>query len=172
MAASRGGGFPALPIFFFVMRLLHLYISADHNFFGHHGKDPGTAPMVEVPEVKLVAGQGIEGDRFFGFKENYKGQVTFFADEVYQTLCAQFQVWDQPASVFRRNIITAGQDLNALIGEEFEIQGTRFLGMAECSPCYWMDTAFNPGTEVALKGNGGLRARILTDGLLRVDPAE
>ena len=172
MAAWRSGGFPALFFYFFVMRLLHLYLSSDHNFFGHHGEEPGTAPMVEVPEVRLVAGQGIEGDRFFGFKKDYKGQVTFFADEVYQTLCAQFKVWDRPASVFRRNIITAGQDLNALIGEEFEIQGTRFQGMSECSPCYWMDTAFHPGAEAALKGKGGLRARILTDGLLRVDPAE
>jgi MOSC domain-containing protein YiiM len=73
--------------------------------------------------------------------------------------------------VFRRNIITEGQDLNALIGQEFEIQGTRFLGMAECSPCYWMEEAFHPGAETALKNHGGLRAKILTDGVLRGDGA-
>ncbi len=149
------------------MRLLHLYLSPEHNFFGHHGQPAGTAPMLEVPEVKLVAGQGIEGDRFFGFKKDYKGQITFFADEIYQSLCAQFQVWDRPPSVFRRNLITEGQDLNALIGQEFVIQGVRFLGMAECSPCHWMDEAFHPGAETALKNNGGLRAKILTDGVLR-----
>jgi MOSC domain-containing protein YiiM len=151
------------------MRLLHLYLSPEHNYFGHHGQPAGTAPMIEVPDLKLVAGQGIEGDRFFGFKKDYKGQVTFFEGERYQALCAQFQVWDRSSSVFRRNIITEGQDLNALIGAEFEIQGVRFKGMAECSPCYWMDEAFHPGAEAALKNHGGLRAKILTDGVLRVD---
>lgn len=152
------------------MRLLHLYLSPEHNYFGHHGRPPGTAPMIAVPELKLVAGQGIEGDRFFGFKKDYKGQVTFFEEERYQMLRAQFQVWDRPSSVFRRNIITEGCDLNTLIGGEFEIQGVRFKGMAECSPCYWMDGAFHPGTEAALKNHGGLRAQILTDGVLRADP--
>jgi MOSC domain-containing protein YiiM len=36
-------------------------------------------------------------------------------------------------------------------------------------PCFWMDKAFAPGAEEALEGQGGLRARILTDGILRVD---
>lgn len=126
--------------------------------------------MIEVPEMKLVAGQGIEGDRFFGYKKDYKGQVTFFADEIYRELCHQFQLEDRPPSVFRRNIITEGQELNDLIGKEFEIQGIRFAGTAECSPCYWMDAAFHPGTEAALKNRGGLRARILTSGVLKVPP--
>jgi MOSC domain-containing protein YiiM len=77
-------------------------------------------------------------------------------------------VRDKPPSVFRRNIITSGVDLNSLIGQEFEIQGVRFRGMAECSPCEWQDQAFAPGTEEALQGRGGLRAKILTDGVLRV----
>ncbi len=153
------------------MRLLHLYLSPEHNYFGHHGLPPGSAPMSEVPELTLVAGQGIEGDRFFGFKKDYKGQITFFAHEIYRTLCDRLQVHDRPPSVFRRNIITEGQELNALIGQEFEIQGVRFLGMAECSPCHWMDEAFHPGAEKALKNHGGLRAKILTDGVLRVDGA-
>ena len=151
------------------MTLLHLYLSPEHNYFGHHGQPAGTAPMIEVTQLQLVAGQGIQGDRFFGFKEDYKGQVTFFEEEIYQALCARFQIRDRPSSVFRRNIITEGQDLNALIGREFEIQGVRFLGMAECSPCHWMDEAFHPGAEAALKNHGGLRAKILTDGVLRVD---
>lgn len=124
--------------------------------------------MVECKEVKCVAGRGLEGDRFFDFKENYKGQVTFFANEVYEQLCAEFGVWDRPPSVFRRNIITAGADLPGLIGEEFDVQGVRFLGTGESAPCEWMNVAFGPGAEERLKGSGGLRAKILTDGILRV----
>jgi len=54
-----------------------------------------------------------------------------------------------------------------LIGQEFEVQGGRFLGTEECRPCYWMDGAFAPDAHELLKGRGGLRARILRDGSLR-----
>jgi MOSC domain-containing protein YiiM len=70
----------------------------------------------------------------------------------------------------RRNVITEGVDLNTLIGQEFEVQGVQFAGTEECRPCYWMNRAFgNEETEAWLRGNGGLRARILTDGFLRRD---
>jgi len=122
--------------------------------------------MVEVPRVHCLAGRGIEGDRFLDFRPDYKGQVTFFSREVYDDLCVQFGVQDRSPSVFRRNIVVQGVDLNAAIGREFLIQGVRFLGVAECSPCHWMDEAFAPGAELALRGRGGLRARILTSGWL------
>jgi MOSC domain-containing protein YiiM len=146
-----------------------IFISPAHNYFGHYGKPAGTAPVVELTEATLVAGQGIEGDRFFGYKSDYKGQVTFFSSEIHDQLCAQLQVWDRGPEVFRRNIIVSGVDLNSLIGQEFEIQGIRFLGMAECSPCEWMDQAFHPGAEIALKNQGGLRAKVLSSGILRTD---
>jgi MOSC domain-containing protein YiiM len=64
-------------------------------------------------------------------------------------------------------VITRGVDLNSLIGAEFEIQGVRFEGVSECSPCHWMNQAFHSEAEQRMKGNGGLRARILADGVLR-----
>lgn len=149
------------------IRITHLYISPGHNYFGHHGKAPSVHESVECDEVTCRTGRGIEGDRFQDYRRDYKGQITFFAAEVYAELCAVFDVWDKPASVFRRNAITAGVDLNALIGVEFEIQNVRFEGVSECTPCYWMDRAFAPGTEALLKGRGGLRAKILSDGILR-----
>ncbi|MEM1294186.1 MAG: MOSC domain-containing protein [Verrucomicrobiota bacterium] len=148
------------------MKILHLYISAAHTYFGHHGKEPGTDPMVEVDQVECVENRGIKGDRFFDHKQDYKGQITFFSKEIYDKLCDQFGVDDKAPTAFRRNVIVEGIDLNSLIGEEFEIQGVRFLGTEECKPCYWMDQAFADGAHEALKGNGGLRARILTDGIL------
>lgn len=154
------------------IRILHLYISAGHNFFGHHERPPDKHPMMEVPEIRCLAGRGIEGDRFLDFRRNYKGQITFFAHEVYQDLCAKLQVTVRPPSVFRRNVITAGVDLNELIDREFELQSVRFLGIAECSPCHWMNAAFAPGAEAALHGHGGLRAKILSTGILRVDARE
>ena len=49
------------------------------------------------------------------------------------------------------------------------MNGVLFEGTQEASPCSWMNYAFCEGAEAALKGRGGLRARILTDGILRVD---
>ncbi|MCX6853617.1 MAG: molybdenum cofactor biosysynthesis protein [Verrucomicrobia bacterium] len=149
------------------MQIVHIYLSPDHNYFGHHGQPAGEAPMIEMESIECVAGKGIVGDRFFGFKEDYKGQVTFFSHEVYARLCEQFQITDLPPSIFRRNIITRGVDLNALIGQEFEIQGLRFLGTQESAPCHWMNQAFAEGTEEAMKGHGGLRAMILSGGVLK-----
>lgn len=149
-------------------RIRHLYISPGHNYFGHHGKPAGTHPIVEVDEIRCIAGKGIEGDRFFGYKENYKGQITFFAWEVFVDFRKKLGLEGEktPADT-RRNVIIEGIDLNDWIGRKFELQGIEFEGVEECRPCYWMDTAFASGAEEALRGCGGLRAKILTDGLLR-----
>jgi len=151
------------------VKIRHLYISPGHNFFGRQGAPPGEHPVVEPQQIECVAGRGIRGDRFFDFKRDYKGQITFFARETYDSLCCELDVLDKPPSVFRRNVITEGANLKALVGCEFEIQGVRFLGTADCSPCHWMDHAFAPGAEHFLQGRGGLRAKILSDGVLRID---
>lgn len=152
-----------------MIRIAALYTSPGHNFFGHHGRAPGSHPLHFSEQVECVAGRGIVGDRFFDHREDYKGQITFFESEVFEELCSDLGVLNRDSGVFRRNVLTRGVRLNDLIGREFEIQGVRFEGIAECSPCYWMDRAFAPGAEEALKGRGGLRAKILRGGTLRVD---
>ena len=151
------------------MRIRHIFISPGHNFVGHHGKPPSEHATLDVREAHLLAGRGIEGDRYLDFKDDYKGQVTFFAWEIYERMVERFTSSGKGPEIFRRNIITHGADLNALIGTEFEVQGVRFFGTQECAPCHWMNTVFADGAEDALKGHGGLRAKILTDGTLRVD---
>ena len=151
------------------MAIQRLYISSGHNFVGHHGQPAGVHHIVECREFQCVAGHGIAGDRFFDHKENYKGQITFFSSEVFAEVCRELCVTGQSPGVLRRNVITAGIDLNSLIGEEFVLQAVRFAGMEECRPCHWLDQALAPGAEAALRGRGGLRARILTDGPLRVE---
>lgn len=149
------------------MNILHLYISPGHNYYGHFGKPPGENPVLEVDEIECVAGKGIRNDRFFDYKEDYKGQITFFEIETHRKLCEKFAIFDKGPDIYRRNVVVEGADLNSLIGKEFEIQGVRFLGTEEAKPCFWMDRALAEGAEDALKGHGGLRARILDDGVLR-----
>ncbi|MFP5229580.1 MAG: MOSC domain-containing protein [Acidobacteriota bacterium] len=151
------------------MTIRHLFISPNHNFFGHHGQAPGEHPLYAMEEIECVAGRGVRGDRFFDYGDNYKGQITFFSSEVFDQVCRELGVQQRCPSVARRNVVTAGIDLNSLIGKTFRVQGVEFAGVCECKPCYWMDTAIAPGAEKALRGRGGLRARILSNGRLRVD---
>ncbi len=155
------------------MQVQQIFISPGHNYYGHAGREPDDFPIQEVPEIECVAGRGLRADRFFDYKEDYKGQITFFSRETFDDLRAAFPEVEKSPGVLRRNVIVSGVDLIALIGQEFELQGVRFLGTAHCKPCYWMDRAFAPGTEDWLLDNkGGLRARILSDGWLRTGPVE
>ena len=153
-----------------MIRICHLFISPGHNFYGHQQQLPGEHPNQAVAEVACVAGRGLRGDRYFDYKENYKGQITFFSLEVFDALRRELNLPNAQPEATRRNAFVRGVDLNTLIGAEFEIQGLRFAGAEECSPCRWMNFALGPGAEEWLKGRGGLRARILTDGVLRRDP--
>lgn len=148
------------------MIIRQMFISPGHNYFGHHGRAAENYPLIEVDCIECVAGHGIRGDRFYDYKDDYKGQITFFAHEAWERLCAQFPDVQKSPGVLRRNVVTEGVDLNGLIGEDFELQGVHFHGTAHCKPCYWLDQAFAPGAEKALAGHGGLRARILSDGSL------
>ena len=82
-----------------------IFISPGHNYFGHHGQPAGSAPPVEVEAIECVAGRGIAGDRFFDFKADYKGQITFFAWETYEAAKREFNVPGLVASAFRRNVL-------------------------------------------------------------------
>lgn len=152
------------------LSVCRLFISPGHNFVGHHGGAPGTHPTIKVECIECVAGRGIRGDRYFDHEKNYRGQITFFALEVFRSVQSKLGLPQAAVADTRRNVITEGIDLNALIGCEFEIQGVLFAGVEECRPCYWMNYALHhPGAESALKGQGGLRARILTNGTLGIE---
>ena len=144
-----------------------LYLSPGHNFFGHHGGPAGTNPMRPVASLECVAGRGVRGDRFFDYKPDYHGQITFFSLEIFAALQRDLGLPDARPEAARRNVLVTGIDLNALVGVEFTLQGVRFLGTEECRPCYWMDRALGPGANAWMRGRGGLRARILSDGIIR-----
>jgi len=121
---------------------------------------------MEVESIECVAGRGIRHDRFFDYRDDYKGQITFFSLEVFDNLCAALHLENADPASTRRNVVTRGVDLKGLIGQEFEVQGVHFRGTGDCRPCYWMDQALGSGAEQFLGDNGGLRARILTSGIV------
>ena len=155
------------------VQLHHLFTSPGHNYFGHHGRESGDHEIIEQESIELVAGQGIPGDRFFGWKDDYKGQLTFIDLAVVEEIRRHSGNPELPAGAFRRNVVISGVDLNSLIGTTFVLNGIRLEGSEECRPCYWMDEACGkPGTEDIMKGRGGLRCRILDSGTLKRGPAE
>lgn len=151
-------------------RLVHIYISAGHDYWGRQGEGRLQSGISEVSEIECVAGKGLRGDRYFNYRADFKGQVTFFDMDTVEQVRHKFKLPKLPASVFRRNLVIEGIDLHEWLGQRFVLQGVEFEGCQECKPCHWMDRAVAPHTEEFLKGKfrGGLRAKIITSGTLRV----
>jgi hypothetical protein len=134
------------------------------------------APMVCVEHAVARSGRGLEGDRYFerrGTFSNVNGRgydLTLIEAEVIDDL----ELPNAPLAreEARRNLITRGIDLNALVGKRFRVGGVECLGQRLCEPCAHLErlTARNgkPGTLRALIHKGGLRADILTDGEIHI----
>lgn len=149
-----------------------LYISPGHNYFGRYGMDSLKHPIVVVDQLELLAGKGIVDDRFFDYLPDYKGQITFFDETVHQKVCEFSKRADLSPQAYRRNVVVSGVDLSELYNKRFSINGIEMTGSGECKPCFWMDEAICEGAEEFLKGRGGLRARLLDDGILKAGEFE
>ena len=97
-----------------MIQVCNLFISPGHNYYGHHGKPAGENPIVAVEQIECVAGHGIRGDRFFDYKPDYQGQITFFAMEVIEALGRELNLDGVRPEFTRRNVVTRGVDLNTL----------------------------------------------------------
>jgi MOSC domain-containing protein YiiM len=155
--------------------LEHIFVSPGHNYFGKPKDGPGTHPTHDQAEAAVRAGGGLVGDRYFGVAAHYEAQITLIAAEVFEALLAELGRADLSPILTRRNVVTRGANLNQLIGQPFMLDSgagpVQFMGTKPCSPCAWMDAALGKGAHAFLRGRGGLRARILSDGLLRRGPA-
>lgn len=150
--------------------LLEIWISEGNDFRGRHEKGRLEHPVRSVSEVECVAGMGLRGDRYFGYKPDFKGQVTFLDAAAVDAVRERFSMPGLSSATFRRNLIVRGVNLSEWVGKRFRFQGIDFEASEECKPCYWMDQVVAPGAEEFLKSHfrGGLRARILSTGTLKV----
>jgi len=148
--------------------LKHLFISSGHNYYGRHGLGAKDYRIDEVQSIDCVAGSGIIDDRFFDFEPDYKGQITLLDWSVYERVRDEIVKGDLHPRALRRNVVMQGMDLNELIHKRFTLGDLELTGSCECKPCYWMDQACGPGTFEFLKGQGGLRARIVQGGALQL----
>ena len=130
------------------------------------------APMQSISEVRAVPGQGLEGDRYFDHKGTFSKpqpdrELTLIEAEAIEALRSEFQV-DFGLSASRRNIVTRGVPLNHLVDKEFWIGNVKARGLRLCEPCSHLQRLSHPKVLPGLVHRGGLRAQILTEGMIRV----
>ncbi|MEK7701393.1 MAG: MOSC domain-containing protein [candidate division NC10 bacterium] len=141
-----------------------------------------SAPMESLPAVRAVPGRGLEGDRYFlgtGFysrKASHGGrEVTLVETEAVEALLHgvgnaeghRLGITLSPAET-RRNLATVGVPLNHLVDREFWVGPVLLVGTRLCEPCKHLDDLTQQGVMAGLIHRGGLRARILSEGVIRV----
>ena len=132
-----------------------------------------TEPPVSVNEVRAVAGKGLEGDRYFKQVGTYSSkasparEVTLIEIEALEALKRDCGIELDPKAS-RRNIVTRGAPLNHWVNREFRVGAVTLRGIRLCEPCSHLEGLTQPGVSRALVHRGGLRAQILTDGMIRV----
>ena len=128
-------------------------------------------PLGRVDTVDAVAGRGLSGDRYFNGRGTFSGagrgyELTLVEAEVLDAL-------DLPWEQARRNIVTRGIALNALVGHRFKIGAVECVGRRLAEPCAHLEKLTRPGLLRPLVHRGGLRADILEGGPISIgDPVE
>ena len=146
------------------------------NVVSLHIARDAAVPMEPTAEVKAVAGQGLEGDRYFngtGHWSKHPGvsrEVTLIEIEAIEALEREKNIAIAPEAA-RRNVITRGVPLNHLVGREFQIGAVRLRGTRLCEPCAYLEGLTQKGVLAGLIHRGGLRAEIVTGGTIRVKDA-
>jgi MOSC domain-containing protein YiiM len=133
------------------------------------------APMQPLAAAEAMVGAGLAGDRyaagvgFYSARPTDPGarEVTLFEAEVLDQLQAEYGIALGPAE-HRRNVTTRGVRLGPLIGRRFRVGDVVLEGVKDCPPCEHLEQLVSRPVLQPLVGRGGLRARVLEGGTLRV----
>jgi MOSC domain-containing protein YiiM len=121
--------------------------------------------MVRINEATLDAGLGIRGDRYSGL--DIPGtHITFIAAEGIEAMVERTGIPLEPKET-RRNVLTRGVDVNALVGRRFRVGEAVCEGIKPCNPCDHLESLTRPGVRSGLSGQGGLRANVVKGGTVR-----
>ncbi len=134
---------------------------------------PGAAGAMQSREqVRAVAAKGLEGDRYFlglgtFWKPKPDYEITLIEIEALEALERDYGIRVGPGEA-RRNIVTRGVALNHLVGREFQIGEATLRGLRLCEPCAHLERLIRTDVIRGLTHRGGLRAQILTGGIIKV----
>ena len=130
------------------------------------------ALMQTVSEARAIPGRGLEGDRYYDHKGTFSKpqpdrELTLIEAEAIEGMNRELNI-DYGLSDSRRNVVTRGVPLNHLVSKEFWIGEVKARGLRLCEPCSHLQRLSHEKVLPGLVHRGGLRAQILTEGLIRV----
>ena len=130
------------------------------------------APLASVGQVEAIAGYGLAGDHYAS-KTNGKRQVTLIQAEHLEAVAKILGKTEVRVDWVRRNVLVSGINVYALRDRKFKMGGVVLEGSGTCDPCSRMEEVLGTGGYNAMRGHGGIIARILEGGLIRVgDPLQ
>ena len=127
--------------------------------------------QVEQQSIRVIAGSGIEGDRYFGLHNEPGQNLTLIEIEEIEAFFLE-QQRSEELSITHRNLLTRGVRLNELVGVEFLVGEIRVRGVELCEPCLSLGKALSspslsPASVVKrFLHRGGLRADVLSSGVI------
>jgi len=133
-------------------------------------------PVQSVAQVHAIPGRGLEGDRYFlapgAAPQDNKvdRQITLIEIEVVDALCQEQGIAISPADI-RRNLVLRGVRLNELVDKKFKVGEVTLHGIRLCEPCQYLAKRTQPEVLPGLLHRGGLRAEILSEGMIQVGDA-
>ena len=126
-----------------------------------------------VEAVEALAGQGLRGDRYFSETPREHGEardITLIQAEALEGLHSEHGI-ELSGAESRRNVLTRGIDLNALVGRRFTVGEAECVGIELCEPCNHLQKMTQPGVLRGLVHRGGLRADVVRGGRIAVGDA-
>lgn len=129
------------------------------------------AELVSVQEAVAITGRGLEGDHKSTGKVDSKRQVTLIQHEHLIAVAGMLHRPRVGPEEVRRNLVVSGVNLLALKGKPFRIGDVLLEFSGPCEPCARMEYNLGPGGFNAMRGHGGITAKVIEGGILRVhDP--
>ena len=126
------------------------------------------ADIVTMAAVELLAGQGIVGDHHAKGRVESERQVTLIQSEHLVAVASLVGRDAVPPALVRRNVAVSGINLLALKGKQFRLGDAVLEHTGPCEPCSRMEEILGPGGYNAMRGHGGITARVLAGGTFRI----
>lgn len=125
------------------------------------------APMLSPASLVLTPGQGVAGDHYSSATQGAR-QVTVIAAEHLAAIGSYLGQDSAPPELLRRNVVVRGINLGALKSRRFRLGGAVLECSGECHPCSKMERLLGVGGYNAVRGHGGITARVLEGGEVRL----
>ena len=124
--------------------------------------------MQVVDQAHALAGLGLQGNRRCDARAGSSREITIISVEYIQIISQLLKKPSIDPALLRRNIVVSGINLTALRHQRFRIGETIIEATARCHPCRRMDLALGKHGVAAMLGHGGLCAKIIEGGMIRV----